>query len=267
MRRALWMASMLLAAAAASADIVTLPAAASIQGGNPFFSDVRVFNTSYTSSLDVTATYRCFIATVACPSSPPQIQFTLAPRASQAFDDMVAAASGFATPDTAGGVEFVFSGTEDQLVVTSRLFSTFPQNSVGMFIPGLEEVDAHPTTVLTSIRHDPGTAAPANLAIPRATELLHGPADEDLDRVRTFGRIGQIPHTEVAPQLHRIEAGNKTRHGDSSLKRTGWGEFLPARGPPERRGRPNAAQRLPAARPGPGGRKIAVPACQSQISG
>jgi plastocyanin len=153
------MASMMLAAAVASADIVTLPAAASIQGGNPFFSDVRVFNTSYTSSLDVTATYRCFIATVACPATPPQIQFTLAPRASQAFDDMVAAASGFATPDTAGGVEFEFSGSEDQLVVTSRLFSTFPQNSVGMFIPGLDESDAHPTTVLTSIRHDPGTTS------------------------------------------------------------------------------------------------------------
>jgi plastocyanin len=159
MRRALWMASMMLAAAVASADIVTLPAAASIQGGNPFFSDVRVFNTSYTSSLDVTATYQCFIATVACPSAPPQIHITLAPRASQAFDDMVAATSGFATPDTAGGVEFEFSGSPDQLVVTSRLFSTFPQNSVGMFIPGLDVSDAHSTTVLTSIRHDPGTAS------------------------------------------------------------------------------------------------------------
>jgi plastocyanin len=147
--------SMVVAAGVARADIVTLPAAASIQGGNPFFSDVRLFNTSYTASLDVTATYHCFIATVACPASAPQIHITLAPRESQAFDDMVASTGGFDAHDTAGGVEFEFSGTPDQLVVTSRLFSTFPQDSVGMFIPGLDASDAHASTVLTSIRHDP----------------------------------------------------------------------------------------------------------------
>src|SRR4029077_15229300 len=75
------------AAASLTAEVVTLPAAASIQGGNPFFSDVRVFNTSYGDSLQVTATYRCFIATVACPAGPPQLIFTLAPRQSRAFDD------------------------------------------------------------------------------------------------------------------------------------------------------------------------------------
>ena len=152
-------ASMVVAAGVARADIVTLPAAASIQGGNPFFSDVRLFNTSYTASLDVTATYHCFIATVACPASAPQIHFTLAPRESQAFDDMVASTGGFDAHDTAGGVEFEFSGTSDQLVVTSRLFSTSPQDSVGMFIPGLDASDAHASTVLTSIRHDPGTGS------------------------------------------------------------------------------------------------------------
>jgi plastocyanin len=160
MRRLLLTASVLLAGVASlGADIVTLPAAASIQGGNPFFSDARAFNTSYTSSLAVTATYRCFIATIACPTNDPQIQFTLAPREALAFNDIVANA--FDTPDTAGGVEFEFSGSEDQLVVTSRLYSTFPQNSVGMFIPGLDESDAHPTTVLTSIRHDPATNPPS----------------------------------------------------------------------------------------------------------
>jgi plastocyanin len=161
MRRALVVASLLLASAALRADVVTLPAAASIQGGNPFFSDVRVFNTSYSENLAVTATYRCFIAGAgaaggACPSPAPVLQINLAPRESKAFDDMVASADGFNAHDTAGGVEFEFSGAEDQLVVTSRLFSTFPQNSVGMFIPGLDESDAHPTTVLTSIRHNPG---------------------------------------------------------------------------------------------------------------
>ena len=56
---------------------------------------------------------------------------------------MVAAADAFDAHDTGGGVEFEFSGSEDQLVVTSRLFSTAPQNSVGMFIPGLDESEAH----------------------------------------------------------------------------------------------------------------------------
>ena len=160
MRRTLVLvSSIFLAAASLRADRVTLPAVASLVGGNPFFSDVRVFNTSYTSPLDVTATYRCFIGTAVanCPGTAPQIQFSLAPREARAFNDMVASADGFDSHDTAGGVEFDFSGSEDQLVVTSRLFSTSPQNSVGMFIPGLDESDAHPTTVLTSIRHTPAT--------------------------------------------------------------------------------------------------------------
>ena len=161
MRRTLVIVSSIFLAAAASlrADRVTLPAAASLVGGNPFFSDVRVFNTSYTTSLNVTATYRCFIGTAQadCPASPPVLNFSLAPREARAFNDMVASADGFDSHDTAGGVEFEFSGSEDQLVVTSRLFSTSPQNSVGMFIPGLDESDAHPTTVLTSIRHTPAS--------------------------------------------------------------------------------------------------------------
>ena len=54
-RKILWVVSMalLLACAALSAETVTLPAAASIVGGAPFFSDVRAFNTSYTDSLEV----------------------------------------------------------------------------------------------------------------------------------------------------------------------------------------------------------------------
>ncbi|HEY7574477.1 MAG TPA: hypothetical protein VIB08_04900, partial [Thermoanaerobaculia bacterium] len=41
---------------ASMAETVTLPVAASLvgQGGAPFVSDVRVFNTSYTQSLSVT---------------------------------------------------------------------------------------------------------------------------------------------------------------------------------------------------------------------
>lgn len=142
-----------LCAGALAAERVTLPAAASIVGGAPFFSDVRAFNTSYTDNLQVTATYRCFLASAgtSCPATPPTSTFTLAPRQSQAFDDMVAGT--FTSPNTAGGVEFDFSGNSGELVVTSRLFSTFPQPTVGMFIPALDNSEAHPTTVLTSIRN------------------------------------------------------------------------------------------------------------------
>jgi plastocyanin len=68
-----------------------------------------------------------------------------------AFNDMVA--STFASPNTAGGVEFDFSASEDQLVVTSRLYSTSPTPTVGMFIPALKSDVAHSQTVLTSIRN------------------------------------------------------------------------------------------------------------------
>ncbi|HEX4438429.1 MAG TPA: hypothetical protein VH854_00060 [Thermoanaerobaculia bacterium] len=133
----------------ADSERVTLPAAASIVGGAPFFSDVRAFNTSYTDTLQVTATYRCFIGP--CPAAAPTTTFALAPRQSQAFDDVVAGT--FTAPNTAGGVEFDFTGSSGELVVTSRLYSTFPTPTVGMFIPALDNSEAHPTTVLTSIRN------------------------------------------------------------------------------------------------------------------
>jgi plastocyanin len=131
------------------AEEVTLPAAASIVGGAPFFSDVRAFNTSYTNDLTVEARYRCFIGNP-CPTAQ-SVQFTLTPRESRAFDDIVV--SLFNAPNTAGGIEFEHNGTSDQLVVTSRLFSTAPTPTVGMFIAGLDDSEAFPTTVLTSIRN------------------------------------------------------------------------------------------------------------------
>ena len=143
--------ALVLACAALSAETVTLPAAASIVGGAPFFSDARAFNTSYTDSLDVTATYRCFIPSPCLAVLTPVVDFTLGPRESRAFDDIVDET--FGAPDTAGGVEFDHSGSIDQLVVTSRLYSTAPTPTVGMFIPGLDNSEAHTITVLTSIRN------------------------------------------------------------------------------------------------------------------
>lgn len=130
-------------------DTLTLPAATSLPPGaaaSPFFSDVRVFNTSYTSPVSVTAVYRCFLGT--CPASAPQINFTLSPRESRAFDDMIASA--FNAPSSAGAVEFTSSG--DLVRVTSRLFSPAAGGGTnGMFVPGLKNSDSHPVTVLPGL--------------------------------------------------------------------------------------------------------------------
>jgi hypothetical protein len=127
---------------------LTIPAVTSLPVGtaaSPFFSDVRVFNTSYTAPVSVTAVYRCFLG--ACPASAPQVTFTLSPRESRAFDDMILAT--FNAPGSAGAVEFTSSGSAVR--VTSRLFSTAPMPTVGMFVPGLRSGEAHAVSVLTGL--------------------------------------------------------------------------------------------------------------------
>ncbi|HSB37438.1 MAG TPA: hypothetical protein VLH41_11200, partial [Thermoanaerobaculia bacterium] len=141
---------------------MTLPAAASIQGLAPFFTDVRVFNTSYTASLEVTATYRCFLGD--CAGLPPRRIFTLLPRESAAFNDMVAA--DFHAPNSAGAVELDFDGAAEQVVATSRLYSTAPSPTVGMFVPGLPQSRAVETAVLTSVRNrGPGKGFRTNVGV------------------------------------------------------------------------------------------------------
>src|SRR5450830_1542269 len=69
-----------------AADTTTIPVAASlVRPVAPFFSDVRVFNTSYTTPVTVTAVYRCFVG---CASPVPPQVFTLGARESKAFDDI-----------------------------------------------------------------------------------------------------------------------------------------------------------------------------------
>jgi hypothetical protein len=146
----------------ASAETVYLTAASSVVGLAPFYSDVRAFNTSYTASLDVTADYRCFIG--AC--QPSTRTFSLAPRESKAFDDVCVKL--FGQPNTAGAIEFSHAGTAGQLVVSSRLYSTMPQPTVGMFVPGLPVSAAFPATVLTSVRNgatSPGAGFRTNVGV------------------------------------------------------------------------------------------------------
>jgi hypothetical protein len=113
---------------------------------SPFFSDVRVFNTSYTTPVSVTAVYRCFLGT--CPATAPQATFTLGARESLAFDDMVFAT--FHAPSSAGAVEFTSAG--DSVRVTSRLYSPVVTGGTnGMFVPGMKGSGAHPVSVLTGL--------------------------------------------------------------------------------------------------------------------
>jgi hypothetical protein len=130
-------------------ETLTLPAVTSLPVGaaaSPFFSDVRVFNTSYTSPVSVKAVYRCFLG--ACPGAAPQVTFTLSPRESRPFDDMISSA--FNAPSTAGAVEFSSSGSSVR--VTSRLYSPVVGGGTnGMFVPGMENSEAHAVSVLTGL--------------------------------------------------------------------------------------------------------------------
>src|SRR5262245_24203 len=92
-----------LAAAVLRADTVTLPVAASVVGQAPFFSDVRVFNTSYAGPVTVTATYRCTPGSSAACATQPVRSFQLAAREAKAFDDICV--SLFGVPNSLGAVE------------------------------------------------------------------------------------------------------------------------------------------------------------------
>ena len=125
------------------AETVTLPAAASATGvgGVPFVSDVRVFNTSYTNAINVTAVYRF--------NGSTQV-FQLAPREARGFDDICV--SLFSTPSSLGAVEFTSDGAAGELVVTSQLRSPASGGGfVGMFVPGLPSSASSVVSVLTSL--------------------------------------------------------------------------------------------------------------------
>jgi len=207
-----------LGASAQAATVVTLPAAASIQGIVPFYTDARVFNTSYAAPVTVTATYRCFIG--ACTPTPPQIVFDLAPRQSRAFNDLVAAT--FGQPNTAGGVEIAFDAPEEQVVVTSRLYSTVPAPTVGMFIPGLNASAASGFAVLTSVRNGgPGAGFRTNAGVFNpgdATTLVTFTLFADGARVGGSVRRSVPAHSGVQVNAIFIEAGAAgTQTGDGVI--------------------------------------------------
>ena len=165
-------AVLLLLSGRLAADTVTLPVAASVTGvgGVPFVSDVRVFNTSYTEVLTVTAVYRFNGQTA---------QFQLAAREAKAFDDICV--SLFSTPGSLGAVEFTNAGPAGSLVVSSQLRSPVPGGGfVGMFVPGLPSSAAHAVTVLTGLvsgdsRTNVGVYNPNDTAVTATIRLFDGP--------------------------------------------------------------------------------------------
>jgi hypothetical protein len=184
------------ASATAQTSTITLPAAASIVGISPFFSDVRVFNTSYTSAVNITATYYCFLG--ACPGAAPQITINLASRDSQAFNDIVANA--FASPNSAGGIEFTFDGDPSLIIVTSRLFSTTPNPTVGMFIPGLDLSQAHQLSVLSSVQTGDTSDSSNNGAGFRTNVGVYNPNDQPA----TVTFTGFANHAPVGGNVQRV---------------------------------------------------------------
>src|SRR5262249_26647424 len=161
-----------LLAGALAAETVTLPVAASVTGagGVPFVSDVRVFNTSYTDVLAVTAIYRFNGATQS---------FQLAPREAKAFDDICA--SLFATPNSLGAVEFSSPAPQGTLVVSSQLRSPVSAGGfVGMFIPAPAPSGAGAVTVLTGLvngdsRTNIGVYNPNANSVTATIRLFDGP--------------------------------------------------------------------------------------------
>jgi hypothetical protein len=156
----------------ARAETVTLPVAVSAQGrgGIPFVSDVRVFNTSYTDILTVTAIFRF---------GGQQSTFALGPREARAFDDICVGL--FGAPGSLGAVDFITDGEAGQLRVTSQLLSPATEGGhVGMFVPGLTRSDASPVTVLTSLingdsRTNIGVYNPNDTAVTATIRLFDGP--------------------------------------------------------------------------------------------
>ena len=151
---------------------MTLPVAASVTGagGVPFVSDVRVFNTSYTDTLTVTAVYRFNGATRV---------FDLAAREAKAFDDI--GVSLFGAPGSVGAVEFSSPAEAGTLVVSSQLRSPAAGGGfVGMFIPGLPPSAAGVLTVLPGLvngdsRSNIGVYNPNASGVTATIRLYDGP--------------------------------------------------------------------------------------------
>lgn len=151
------------------ASHVTLPAVASVQGQALFRSDVRVFNASFTSAANVTATY-FYCGSAGCGHSATET-FSIPPRNAAAYNDIIGTL--FGLPGTQGAMVFDDGASTNDLVVTSRLYSVGGNGgSYGQFVPGLQDSDAFPFSDLTSLQNNSGFRTDAVAFNPSTTDTV-----------------------------------------------------------------------------------------------
>src|SRR5262249_10091271 len=115
----------------------------------------------------------------------------------KAFNDMVGVA--FSAPNSAGGIEFVVTGggSAADIGITSRLYSTSPQPTVGMFVPGFLTSAAQEVTFLGQIAN-----GGSGLGF-RTNAGAFNPGDASVSaRFDVFNNAGQI----LGSQTRQIEA-------------------------------------------------------------
>jgi hypothetical protein len=116
---------------------VTVPAVANIHGvNNAFFhTDVWLYS-SDVNTLDVTATYYCYLQYPSCGSGPQT--FSIDPGTGQSYSDVVGTV--FGAPETAGALVFRYSSTSSNntLKVLTRTYSpSLPNPTNGASVPGV----------------------------------------------------------------------------------------------------------------------------------
>jgi hypothetical protein len=183
---------LLLVSTGALATTRTLVAVANVQGQALFQSDVRVFNPSYTATITVTAIYHC----TPCTQPPAGVPIMISPRQAKAYND--AAISLFNRANTQGAVEFETDAAD--LVVTSRLYSNslLCQGSVGQFVPGLEDGDAFPNSVLTSLQQSADFRT--NIVLFNPSSSVNLPVKVQVFDGATQTQIGGDFNTSLSPK-------------------------------------------------------------------
>ena len=115
---------------------VTVPAVASIHGVNAFFhTDIWLYS-SDVNTLNVTATYYCYLAYSSCGSGPQT--FSIGPGTGQSGSDIVQ--TQFGAPETAGALVFRYSSTSSNntLKVLTRTYTpSLPSPTNGASVPGV----------------------------------------------------------------------------------------------------------------------------------
>ncbi len=81
------------------------------------------------------------------------------------------------------------------------------QHPPGIDVPGVTRLPGDiggvvaEQVVVVGDGDDPVTTAPAHLATPVGGERAGGAAGDELDRVRPFGRVGQVPDGQIAAEM------------------------------------------------------------------